>query len=107
MFLIEYLLFQFLILLYLCLGILLYGQSDCRNKMIARKIIRKEGIHCIRLDIESIDDRWRGEYKEFSLAIWSLAEIIQPCIIFIDGIGNLIILLINNYLVLVIRKYIQ
>ncbi|KAF0722504.1 ATPase family AAA domain-containing protein 1-B, partial [Aphis craccivora] len=68
-------------------GILLYGQSDCRNKMIARKIIRKEGIHCIRLDIESIDDRWRGEYKEFSLAIWSLAEIIQPCIIFIDGIG--------------------
>jgi len=56
------------------------------------KMTREKEINFINLDMESVDDRWRGKCQEFTLAVWNFAEMIQPCIIYIDEIGNLIIL---------------
>jgi len=76
MFFIEYLLFQFLILLYLCLGILIHGRSGCGNNCIVdhfikNKIALKEKtIFVINLDEAKINKRWYDKWQEFTEAIF-------------------------------------
>jgi len=91
-FLIEYLLFKFKILLYLCLGVLLHGPPGCGKTMIAKATAREAGMNFLYLDVSLLTDKWYGESQKLAGAVFSLAQKLQPCIIFIDEIGNLIIL---------------
>jgi ATPases of the AAA+ class len=77
--------------MYLCLtisGILLYGPPGCGKTMIAKATAKEANVSFINLDISTLTDKLYGESPKLATAIFSLAEKIQPCIIFIDEIGK-------------------
>jgi SpoVK/Ycf46/Vps4 family AAA+-type ATPase len=56
--------------------------------MIAKATAREAGARFINLDFSSITDKWYGESQKFASAVFSLAQKLQPCIIFIDEIDS-------------------
>ena len=44
----------------------------------------------INLDVSVLTDKWYGESQKLTAAVFSLAEKLQPCIIFIDEIDSLL-----------------
>lgn len=71
-------------------GILLHGPPGCGKTLLARAIAQEAGVRFINLDVSSLTDKWYGESQKLSSAVFSLAAKIQPCIIFIDEIGNIL-----------------
>ncbi len=49
---------------------------------------REAGARFINLDVSVLTDKWYGESQKIAGAVFTLASKIQPCIIFIDEIGN-------------------
>lgn len=82
---------------------MLHGPPGCGKTMIAKATAREAGMNFLYLDVSLLTDKWYGESQKLAGAVFSLAQKLQPCIIFIDEIGNVIILLI--YLILVIMRY--
>ena len=58
--------------------------------MIAKATAREAGARFINLDTAVLTDKWYGESQKLAAAVFSLAEKIQPCIIFIDEIDSLL-----------------
>lgn len=58
--------------------------------MIAKATAKEAGAQFINLDVSSLTDKWYGESQKISGAVFSLAQKIQPCIIFIDEIDSLL-----------------
>ena len=58
--------------------------------MIAKATAREAGARFINLDTAVLTDKWYGESQKLAGAVFSLAEKIQPCIIFIDEIDSLL-----------------
>ncbi|MCG8442694.1 MAG: AAA family ATPase, partial [Caulobacterales bacterium] len=54
--------------------------------MIAKATAREAGARFINLDPSALTDKWYGESQKLAGAVFTLAEKIQPCIIFIDEI---------------------
>lgn len=53
------------------------------------KATAKEAKTCfINLDVSILTDKWYGESQKLTAAVFSLAVKLQPCIIFIDEIGQ-------------------
>ncbi|KAI5749423.1 hypothetical protein M8J76_007252 [Diaphorina citri] len=71
-------------------GILLYGPPGCGKTMIAKATAKEANVSFINLDISTLTDKLYGESPKLATAIFSLAEKIQPCIIFIDEIDSLL-----------------
>lgn len=76
---------------------MLHGPPGCGKTMIAKATAREAGMNFLYLDVSLLTDKWYGESQKLAGAVFSLAQKLQPCIIFIDEIGNLIILLIISY----------
>jgi SpoVK/Ycf46/Vps4 family AAA+-type ATPase len=68
-------------------GVLLFGPPGNAKTMIAKALAKESGANFINLQISSLFDKWYGESQKRTDAIFSLAQKIQPCIIFIDEIG--------------------
>jgi ATPase family AAA domain-containing protein 1 len=51
-------------------------------------ITREAGARFVNLDVSVLTDKWYGESQKIAGAVFTLATKIQPCIIFIDEIGN-------------------
>jgi SpoVK/Ycf46/Vps4 family AAA+-type ATPase len=64
--------------------------SGCGKTMIAKATAREAGARFINLDTAVLTDKWYGESQKLAGAVFSLAEKIQPCIIFIDEIDSLL-----------------
>ncbi len=62
----------------------------CGKTMIAKATAREAGARFINLDTAILTDKWYGESQKLATAVFSLAEKIQPCIIFIDEIDSLL-----------------
>ena len=64
--------------------------TGCGKTMIAKATAREAGARFINLDTAVLTDKWYGESQKLAGAVFSLAEKIQPCIIFIDEIDSLL-----------------
>lgn len=71
-----------------CLGVLLHGPPGCGKTMIAQACAHEAGTRFINLQVSILTDKWYGESQKLAGAVFSLAEKIQPTIIFIDEIGK-------------------
>lgn len=69
-------------------GVLLHGPPGCGKTLIAKATAREAGARFINLDVSILTDKWYGESQKLAAAVFSLAMELQPCIIFIDEIGN-------------------
>lgn len=58
--------------------------------MIAKATAKEAGTRFINLDAAALTDKWYGESQKLAAAVFTLAQKIQPCIIFIDEIDSLL-----------------
>lgn len=69
-------------------GVLLYGPPGCGKTLIAKATAKEAVTSFINLDMSMLTDKWYGESQKLVTALFSLADKLQPCIIFIDEIGK-------------------
>ncbi|CAG5920301.1 outer mitochondrial transmembrane helix translocase isoform 1-T1 [Menidia menidia] len=69
-------------------GVLLFGPPGCGKTMIAKATAKASGCKFINLQASTLTDMWYGESQKLTAAVFSLANKIQPCIIFIDEIES-------------------
>ncbi|RZC41256.1 AAA and/or Mg chelatase domain containing protein [Asbolus verrucosus] len=69
-------------------GVLLHGPPGCGKTMIAKATAKEAGARFINLAIPTLTDKWYGESQKYALAVFTLAQKLQPCIIFVDEIDT-------------------
>ncbi|EKG01499.1 hypothetical protein TCSYLVIO_007500 [Trypanosoma cruzi] len=71
-------------------GVLLYGPPGTGKTLLARALAKELGCSFINVKTESLFSKWVGDTEKNASAVFSLAEKISPCIIFIDEIDALL-----------------
>ncbi|KAH8393530.1 hypothetical protein KR200_004123, partial [Drosophila serrata] len=69
-------------------GVLLHGPPGCGKTLIAKAVAKDAGMRFINLDISVLKDKWYGESLKLASAVFTLAQKLEPCIIFIDEIES-------------------
>ncbi|CCD14043.1 unnamed protein product [Trypanosoma congolense IL3000] len=71
-------------------GILLYGPPGTGKTLLARSLAKELGCTFINVKSESLFSKWVGDTERNSAAVFTLAEKLSPCVIFIDEIDALL-----------------
>lgn len=88
-------------------GVLLHGPPGCGKTMIAKATAREAGMNFLYLDVSLLTDKWYGESQKLAGAVFSLAQKLQPCIIFIDEIGENTILIFSVVCFICLKLYLM
>lgn len=69
-------------------GVLLFGPPGNAKTMIAKALAKESGARFINLQVSTLFDKWFGESQKRTEAIFTLAQKVQPVIIFMDEIDS-------------------
>jgi SpoVK/Ycf46/Vps4 family AAA+-type ATPase len=70
-------------------GILLYGVPGCGKTMLCRASAKRANIPLIHITPSILLRKWVGETNQLTKAVFTLAEKLQPCILFVDEMDSL------------------
>ncbi|KAI3385085.1 hypothetical protein SNEBB_005000 [Seison nebaliae] len=71
-------------------GVLLHGKPGCGKTLLAKALAKESNILFLNIDIASILEKYYGESQKRIRALFSLADKIKPCIVFIDELDSLL-----------------